>query len=72
MHTIITKSYVRVERAVICSAAGELVLGHCDDVIAKELVEYCAERASVPVISDTPTIVTLTSQVLESSKWNLL
>ena len=65
-------SYVRVERAVVCSAAGELILGHCDDVIAKELVEYCAERSSVPVISDTPTIVTLTSQVLESSKWNLL
>ena len=65
-------SYVRVERAVVRSAAGELILGHCDDVIAKELVEYCAERSSVPVISDTPTIVTLTSQVLESSKWNLL
>jgi hypothetical protein len=57
---------------VVCSTAGELVLGHFDDVIAEEFVEYCAECAPVPVISDTPTIVTLTGQVLESSKWNIL
>ena len=57
---------------MVRSAAGELVLGHSDDVIAEELVEYSAECASVPVISDTSTIVTLTSEVLQSSKWHLL
>ena len=65
-------SYIRVLRAVVSSTTGELVVAHSDDVIAKELVEYCAECASVPVISDTPTVVTLTSEVLQSSKWHLL
>lgn len=65
-------SHVGVEGTVVCSAARELVLGHFDDIIAEELVQYCAECASVPVVCDTPAIVTLTSQILQSSKWNFL
>ena len=52
--------------------AGEMVLGNCDDLIAKEFIEYCTKRAAVPIVSDTTTIITLTSEVLESSKRYLL
>ena len=57
---------------MVGSAAGELVVSNSNDVTAVELVENSDEGTSVPVVSDTPTIVTLTSEILESSKRNIL
>ena len=57
---------------IVYSTARELVAWGGDDVGTVILVENTHQCTPVPVISDTPTIVTLSSEITYGIKWNLL
>ncbi len=66
------RTYLAFFGAVVSATVRERVFNAFNNVRAVELVEYGTECSTVPVISHTATVVALSSQILESSKRNLL
>lgn len=65
-------THISIRRTEVCATGWKGVLVLVQYASAEELVEDGDKRPPVPVISDTPTIVTLASQVAHSSKRNML
>ena len=72
MYVRIQYPYISISWTVIIAAEGEFIFILCENVSTEEFVEYGDECPSIPVVSDTPTIVTLPREVGHSSKWNVL
>lgn len=59
-------------RCIVFSTRREVVTGVLDDVLIVEVSQDGQEEAAVPVICHPPTIVTLSSQICDGLKGNLL
>ncbi len=59
-------------RYMILPTGGELVFRVGGDGAVVEVGQNVQETSSVPVISHPPSVVTLTRQVRDGVKWNLL
>lgn len=67
-----TETYIACGRGVEEAADIKVVVLALNDVEAVELVEDGEQRASIPVISDTTTVVTLSGQVAQGIKLDSL
>ena len=54
------------------ATGGELVLGFSDDVGVEEVVEQRQQTAPIPVVSDTPPVVTLAGHVGDGIERNII
>ena len=61
-----------MHRCPVLATRRELVRIIIDDVCTVEDAEDADDEATVPFISDTPTVVTLTRQVSQSLQWRLI
>ena len=71
-HTVLHITHISHWRTEVYSTIRILVLVHTQHFRCVELVEDADQRTTVPVVSHTTSIVTLTSQILQSCKLHLL
>ena len=67
-HTVLHETHISHWRTEVHSTIRILVLVHTQHFRCVELVEDADQRTTVPVVSHTTSIVTLTSQILQSCK----
>ena len=72
LELMLLMTHISIICSIVYSTARELVAWGGDDFRAVILVEDTQQCASVPIISDTPTIVALASKITYGIKWNLL
>ena len=65
-------TYISIRRAVVGATSGEGVLVLSEDIRTVELLQDADQGPAVPVICDTTTVVTLSSQVAHCCKWYVL
>ena len=70
--TVLHVTHISHWRTEVHSTIRILVLVHTQHFRCVELVEDADQRTTVPVVSHTTSIVTLTSQILQSCKLHLL
>lgn len=61
-----------LRRCIVFSTRREVVAGVLNDVLVVEVTQDGQEEAAVPVICHPPTIVTLSSQICDGLKGNIL